>query len=208
MTNDLYDQRIRSLFDRPDAERERYWESDINIKASKEQKVMLIGETFLRCGVDLARFTDRQVCNGLNYMFNNSISDTVYLLCQKGVAEELRINAVRQMKHLYRDCFAKRCSSSLCHLSESAGPLNGCCYMLWDVSPLTSWQSVVLEVMEDALYVPHDACIESALHGLGHRYFNDETRVTEIIDRFLNKTKGLRPELREYARKARQGMIL
>jgi hypothetical protein len=208
MTNDLYEQWIRNLFGQPDTSQERYRDSDIDIGASKEQKVTLIGKTFLRSGVDLTRFTDQQVCNGLNYIFNNSCSDTVYLLCQKGVAEELRIDTVRQMKHLYRDCFAKRCSPSLGHLSESAGPLNGCCYMLWDVSPLTSWNGVVLEVMEDALYVPHDACIESALHGLGHRYFDDKARVPGIIDRFLDQTKGLRPELREYARAARQGMVL
>jgi hypothetical protein len=185
MTNDLYDEWIRNLFDRPDTEREWYRDSDIDIEASKEQKVMLIDETLLRCGVDLARFTDRQVRNGLNYIFNNSISDTVYLLCQTGVTEELRINAVRQMKHLYRDCFANRCSSSLCHLSESSSPLNGCCYMLWDVSPLTSWKSIVLEVMEDALYAGlfnalYSSSNRSGLRGLRVRRRSDPVRWCRI----------------------------
>jgi hypothetical protein len=208
MADDLYEQWIRTLFDRPNTERPWYWRSDIDIEASDEQKVILIGQTLRRCGVDLTRFTDRQVSDGLNYIFNNSISNTVFLLCQKGVAEELRVDTVRQMKHLYRDCFARRCSPALSHWSESAGPLNGVCYMLWEVSPLTSWKDVVLEVMEDALYVPHDACIESALHGLGRRDSRDRTRVAGIIDRFLAKTKRLRPELRAYAMSARQGLAL
>src|SRR5262249_31399709 len=141
------------------------------------------------------------------YIFYTACSDTVYLFRQSMVPEEVRLDAVRQMKHLYRDCFARRCSPSLAHLSEPGGPLNGFCYMLWDVSPLTSWNAVVLEVMEDALDVPHDACIESALHGLGHRYFGDKERVPAIIDRFLGRATGLRPELRAYAQAARQGEI-
>jgi hypothetical protein len=206
---ELYDQWLRALFDRPDdAGREWYWDSGLDIEATDEQKVVLLGRTFQRCGSDLTRFTDRQVSNGLSYIFNNSVSDTVYLLCQKGGAEEPRIDAVRQMKHLYRDCFARRCSPVLSHLSAAAGPLNGICYMLWDVTPLTAWQDVVLDVMEDALYVPHDACIESALHGLGHRHPQNKERIAGIIDRFLATVKGLNPDLRQYARAAREGSVL
>jgi hypothetical protein len=171
-------------------------------------KVVLVGQTFVRCGTDLARFSDMQVSNGLNYILNNVASDIPQLLRQKSINEELRVDTVLKMKHLYRDCFATRCSVSLSHLDEpGAGPLNAFCYMLWDVSPLGSWNTIVLDVMEDALYMPHDACIESALHGLGHRYGQDKIKAPEIISCFLSKTRGLRPELKRYAERAMAGMV-
>jgi hypothetical protein len=205
----LYEQWIQFLFDRPETTPEWYWDSNVgDFDASNEKKVMLISQTFLRCGTDLTRYNDTQVANGLKYILSNSVSNTPFILCQKGVAEVLRVEAVLHMKHLYRDCFAKRCSRSLSHLGRfDSRPLNLFCYMLWDVSPLRGWKDVVLDVMEDALYIPHDACIESALHGLGHRYSQDKSRVPEIINHFLSKTTGLRPELRTYARQAQVGMI-
>jgi len=61
--------------------------------------------------------------------------------------------------------------------------------------------------MEAALYLPNDACVESGLHGLGHRFHQDKARAPEIIDKFLSKTKSLRPELRQYALNAKTGRI-
>lgn len=72
---------------------------------------------------------------------------------------------------------------------------------------ICQWKDVVLDVMEDALYIPNDACIESALHGLGHRYSQDEIKVPDIIDRFLSKAKNLNPDLRIYAQSAKTGCI-
>lgn len=211
MDDQLYEQWIRFLFDRPGeaGQREWYWDTEVEFSASAEQQVSLVGKTFERSGTDLLKYSDIQVENGLNYILHNAASNTVYLIVQGGVPEDLRIDAVLKMKHLYRDCFARRCASVLSHLDEpGANPINNICYMLWDVSPLCQWKDVVLAVMEDALYLPNDACIESALHGLGHRFSQDKERVPQIIDRFLSKTKKLRPELRQYALKARTGRIL
>jgi hypothetical protein len=207
----LYEQWIRFLFDRPDTAGlpEWYWDTNLEeFSATPEQQVSLIGRTFERSGTDLLKYSEKQVNNGLNYIVNNAISNTVMLIIQKEVPEDLRIDAVLKMKYLYRDCFAKRCEPVLSALDEpDAGPINSICYMLWDTSPLCQWKDVVLEVMEYALYLPNDACIESGLHGLGHRFSQDKERVPQIIDRFLSKTKALRPELREYAARARTGYI-
>jgi hypothetical protein len=206
----LYQKWIEYLFARPETEPAWYFDIDlVEFAASPEQKVRLIGDTMLRCGTTLAAYGDGQVANGLKCIFDSVGPGISYLICHSDVAEALRTEAVLRMKHLYRDCFAKRCSSALSHLDEpGAGPLNGFCYMLWDVSPVRSWKDVVLEVMEDALYVPHNACIESALHGLGHRYRQDRQRVPEIIGRFLARTTALRPELKRYAERAAAGMVL
>jgi hypothetical protein len=61
------------------------------------------------------------------------------------------------------------------------------------------------------------ACIESALHGLGHALdgIRDHDSANEyrlirenIVDRFLSDRPGLSTELRTYALAARTGMIL
>lgn len=211
LSNALYEEWIRFLFDRPDTAGlpEWYWDTDLEeFPATAEQQVLLIGETFERSGTDLLKYSEKQVENGLNYILNNAASNTIMLITQKGVSDDLRIDTVLKMKYLYRDCFAKRCEPVLSHLDEpDAGPINSICYMLWDTSPLCQWKDAVLTVMEDSLYLPNDACIESGLHGLGHRFNQDEERVTQIIDRFLLKAKKIRPELKQYALNARTGYI-
>ena len=74
--------------------------------------------------------------------------------------------------------------------------------------------------MEFALHSSNDACIEGAVHGLGHQLPHCSELVVPVIDRFLAPTmdfgalprdgdaSGLRPirkELRHYARQARRG---
>ncbi len=149
----LYEQWIQFLFDRPETTPEWYWDSNVgDFDASNEKKVMLISQTFLRCGTDLTRYNDTQVANGLKYILSNSVSNTPFILCQKGVAEVLRVEAVLHMKHLYRDCFAKRCSRSLSHLGRfDSRPLNLFCYMLWDVSPLSVSVRKRLELGESSV---------------------------------------------------------
>ncbi len=204
----LYDAWIKYLFDRPTTW--PLWCDDIDLidfTATPEEFVALIGETMRRSGTDLRAYSDAQVANGLKYIFYNSVSNTVFTLVQDVVDESARAHAVRQIKHLYRDCFAKRCANVLSHRDEpGSGELNIFCYMLWDESPLSSWQEVVLEVMEDALTIPNYACIESALHGLGHRT-GDRSDVAAIIDNFLERTPQLRPELVNYAKAARAGCV-
>lgn len=203
----LYKKWIQYLFNRP--ETEWYWDFGLKaFEASNEELARLVSRLFENAGADLKEFSDTQVAYGLNYIFNNAISNTIFSICQKGDDEDLRINAVLNMKHLYKNCLAKRCENKLSHDQKvEVSPLNTFCYMLWDTSPLCQWKDVVLDVMEDALYIPNDACIESALHGLGHRYSQDEIKVPDIIDRFLSKAKNLNPDLRIYAQSAKTGCI-
>jgi hypothetical protein len=206
----LYAQWLDHVFNRPVGDPACYfdWQNE-EFHASREDLVYLIGRTCERSGTDLIKYSDGQVSNGIRYMFFNGPSDGIYALVQKGVAEDARIEAVRKMKNLYRDCFAKRCSPILCHLNEAnQSPLNSVCYLLWDESPLGRWKDVVLEVMEFALYLPNYACIESALHGLGHRHHQSPERVDEIIDKYLSKTKSLKSELRRFAARAKTGAII
>ena len=62
--------------------------------------------------------------------------------------------------------------------------------------------------MCQALALSHDACRESALHGLGHWQPHYPARVAHIIADFLARTPALRPELQAYARRAQRGAVL
>ena len=62
--------------------------------------------------------------------------------------------------------------------------------------------------MERILQLGQDACMESALHGLGHWQHFRPDEVAAIIDSFLTDYTSLRPELHAYALKARAGRVL
>ncbi len=195
------------FFDRPETEPAWFFgEEPFEAETDPDAIADLCSHTLLRSGHDLAVYSDQQLKNGLAYIFYNYASDVIFMICRKGVAEEKRVEAVRNMTALYRDCLAPRCAPVLSRLDEpGATPLNAFCYMLWDESPLCQWKGVVLDVMEDALYLPNAACVGSALHGLNHHFHQSPSQVAAIIDRLLARARGLRPELRSYALTASRG---
>jgi hypothetical protein len=125
--------------------------------------------------------------------------------------------ALRSFVPLFEQVMAVRCSPHLSHLDEpGANPLNGACYMWWDILPIhgspdeparAEFDAEVLKVQRRILAIPHDACRESALHGLGHwaLYY---PQVSEIIDENLRQTPDLRSELVAYAERAKIGYVL
>ena len=131
-----------------------------------------------------------------------------------------RIACVMALKHLYTDLFAKLCTQHFSYIDrgpEASGPLNGACYMLWEMSGLT-WMpkqpgfdflaDPVLEVLAFVLRSPNEACVESALHGLGHLQHHFPDRVPALIDSFLKDRPNLSPELYAYAGHASRGQVL
>lgn len=89
--------------------------------------------------------------------------------------------------------------------------------MFWDLLPthgkpdeVTSadLDRTLLAVMEEILKLEHDACRESALHGLGHWHFNYPQQVEQIVARFLQDHGDIRAALLLYAEKARTGYVL
>jgi hypothetical protein len=175
--------------------------------------------TMRTCGTGLAGLNDRQVGNGLDNLLNNHFTNLVYSVRDGAISLERKIAALQSLKVLYRDCLTPRAAPVLGHLSEVAPcrPLNGICYMLWDVTPLSYWPDpergaimypVIVEVMESALYSENAAVVESGLHGLGHTVYKCEGPAIAAIDRFIKNRRGqVREELITYALQARTGMI-
>jgi len=65
----------------------------------------------------------------------------------------------------------------------------------------------VLSVMEQTLTLKEEACLESALHGLGHWGQYTPEHVHQIIERFLVERFDISDRLRAYALQAMRGMV-
>lgn len=88
--------------------------------------------------------------------------------------------------------------------------------MFWDVCPLSyledstdasDLEDAIFSVLSDTIRIPHRACIEGGLHGLGDIAYRYEARVQKIIDDYLETAK-IDDTLRGYAESAREGAIL
>jgi len=174
-------------------------------------------ETLVNSGSELLRFSDKQVNNGLYLMFSSS-QGIVFVLKEPSVPAQDRTAAIRAIKILYTDCFEKRARPVLSHLNEPrASPINSICYMLWDVTSINTWGNkgdceyfdLCLEVLEFALHLENPACIESALHGLGHMgSFGTNRRIYKIIDNWIKSSPTNYSQLLKYAVLAQRGYIL
>jgi len=229
--DELYLEWIAYVFDRPATPKGWYFDLDPEppkFEATPSEIVGLIGKTMVRSGADLVEFTNAQVDDGLSYIFSEACSRHSDNFGDGTVCLDLKVAAIRAMKHLYKDCFEPRCDSRLGHIGEhSENPLNYMAYMLWDVTPIPYVNRQVpdalaacVEVLEFALHSSNDACIEGAVHGLGHLLTICRELAKPVIHQFLATTmdfdalpqdreaSGLRPirkELRHYARQARRG---
>lgn len=214
-----YQEWLQYLFDRPVTPNGWYFDVECpDFEAENIDLAALITHTMENCCQDLAGYSDAQVSDGLNYIFNNSCSNVVFSLMNDEVPVALRLRAITSIKILYRDCFAPRCAPVLGHNDEpGANPLNTVCYMLWDTSPLSYWERAqnkevfyraVIDVMEDALASPNPACVESGLHGLGHvqAYFPEQAH--NVIAAYQRRGVFVSPQLQAYAQQASSGYIL
>jgi hypothetical protein len=129
----------------------------------------------------------------------------------------VRQRGLQSIRAFYEKFFAVVCTDELGHLCRNAWtPVNRACYMWWDLFP--SWghpedpsrqeeDRTILEVMEQILGIPSDACRESALHGLGHWQLHYPEAVRQVVDGFLEKLPALSSPLRDYAFAARNGCV-
>lgn len=213
-----YQEWLQYVFDRPVTPNGWYFDVECPpFEAENTELAELIACTLENCGRDFAPYSDAQLRYGLDYIFNNSCSDAVFSLMDDAVPLALRLRAIAAIGNLYRDCFAHKCAPVLGHTSQPGGsPLNDVCYMLWDASPLSYWERskdkqtfyrAISDVMEDALTSDNPACVESALHGLGHICSSYNERVVEIINAYLRRNVFVSAGLREYAQHASVGHV-
>ena len=210
------------LFDRPVPY--RWSEESGQWPDNSEQIACLIAETFEHSGELLARYSDPQLDQGFQFLLDAGGSEFMFSLVRGDVPLPVRLRALRSFVPLFQQVMAVRCSAHLSHLDWPGSsrqnepgekPLNGICYMWWDALPIhgrpdlperAEFDAEALVVLERLLVIPHDACHESALHGIGH-WANYYPQVAAVVDNFLAQTPTLRPELVAYARSARMGGV-
>jgi hypothetical protein len=138
-------------------------------------------------------------------------------LLDQNVPWPIRQRGLQSIYTFFEKFFAVACSDELGHLCKTdSTPINGACYMWWDLFP--SWgnpedaarqeeDQVILKVMEGILGIESEACRESALHGLGHWGPGYPEEVRRIVDDFLGRDPPISEPLREYALTARSGYV-
>jgi hypothetical protein len=198
---------IAHVFDHPVTDPQWHWSLDApNWVDGNEHVATLIADTFERSGDLLAPFSDEQLNQGLWFLISNACSNHMLSLTDSEISLEIRLRALRSFVPLFEQVMPARCSQHLSHLDErGASPLNSACYMWWDIIAIPrcrpsgnpkciKFDAEVLGVLGRLLAIPHDACRESALHGIGH-WSIEFPRVADIIDEFLARAPDLRPEL-------------
>lgn len=224
MTRDLsYEEWVAYCFDRKVSDPQWYWTVGEEGQGDWYQPApavlaQYLQRLFTHTGDDLAEYTEEQVAQGL-YFICSSGSSYFQIVRRDAVSRADQVSWVRAICDLYRDLFAKKCSHYYGHLDrgpEPARPLNALCYMFWDLDGIEGAAMFpgeeylvepIFEALVCALSQPNPACIESALHGLGHLASAHPDRVKRIISRFIASGNVPSSELGEYAENASTGCV-
>jgi hypothetical protein len=218
---------LHYVFDRPVPDDDGdawYWHTDDVGWDSSGDPAMIVAylhKLFDGAGVLLQPYSDGQVAQGLRYLINNSLSNYMFPLMNPDVAWPERQGAICAMYVVFDRIFDPKCSPYLSHTltepDQKANPLNGECYMWWDVCPLqghpgptteedfilateelvdpgprvdpyaAELEAEILRVLERTLALDNVACQEAALHGLGHRQSKHAAQVESILDAYLQR---------------------
>ena len=167
----------------------------------------------------LAPFSDAQAAQGLWAMCSADISEYPCLLTAASVPFAARLDCLHAMDALFGRFFARRCSPHLSHRDRAAtpahvSPLNGVCYMWWDVMPLgavayhfpAEWpamQTAMLRVFEHCLSGDSVACRESTLLGVMNWWgaFDETPQLAAfeaLMETLLDRPSGEWPALRRF----------
>ena len=165
----------------------------------------------------LQDYSREQLEQGLWYLAAEG-GPFIHDLLDKDVPWPVRERGLQSIRVFYEKFFAVACTDDLGHLCKTTLiPVNGACYMWWDIFPSYGHpedpsrhdeDQTVLNVMRSILDLPSEACRESALHGLGHWQLNYPEVVRQIIDKFLETHPEISPPLRKYALAAQMGLML
>jgi len=177
-----------------------------------------LARLFHRPSVLTERYSDAQIAQGLTYLLATTATGDHGWFSSSEVPLAARRDCIAASFNLFADVFQPRCAAVLGHLNTSqGGPLNTVAYMFWDAFPCVALpedphrlelQLETVAVMERILSLDSIACVESALHGLGHAHAVQPGQVEQIIDRYIASGKCAGTELAAYARAARGGCVL
>ncbi len=227
---DRYGEFLEAVFGHPvNAENRRGIDTGPDFEAPDVDIARLFTACLQRAGDDLGYFSDESLGRGLSFLFMTHDADYAFQTISGCNTLERQLQAIDAIACLYRDCLDRRAAPVLGHQNKSRDIADGVSrphsldtfvYMVWDVTPLDCWiavkdpvsgRSALIEAFGKVLNLANPACVESALHGLGHMHLSHATyrpQIEAAIDRFLQSRPAARQELRDYARAARRGYVL
>ncbi|MCB0337231.1 MAG: hypothetical protein KDD62_13025 [Bdellovibrionales bacterium] len=208
---------VKFSFDRPVSDPQWYWGSEFDDIEDVPPSLAIeyLSTLFSSPNASFGELTNPQIAQGLWFILSPSSSTCINVLFDEAVSWTKRESCILSIENLFKDFFATRCSEELGHKTHDGtrSPLNTICYMFWDIIPWYPESNdrkvylSYLEVLERILLIEHEACQESALHGLGHSWSDYPEPVEIMIDKFLKRKTKISPDLHSYAQSARCGSI-
>jgi hypothetical protein len=161
-------------------------------------------------------WSDAKLARGIRYLYGSGSS---YLWEMARLPPGRDVDGFfESVPQLYADLFEVRCTRFFSHLDrgpERANPLNGPCYMLWDMdggidsfrySKVVAHLERSMEVLVQLTHSKHPATLESAIHGLGHMVGEFHERCLPPLE-WVASREDVPVEIRDYAKAAVQGSI-
>ncbi|MDZ4755761.1 MAG: hypothetical protein SGJ11_14850 [Phycisphaerae bacterium] len=166
----------------------------------------------------LGPLDDASLAAALRLLFEGSLTDIAYLVRDGDMPLNLRLDALRSIEVLYDEVLELRAGDTLqSQATASSSELQQTIFMIWDVSPLTYWppsgharaaSRCLAETFGAVLgRCRSAACIESALHGLGHLHNSNADAAKEAISRWMSQRPDVPDELLDYAELAWAGTV-
>jgi len=140
-----FDEWLRYVFDRPVYEDEAwYWKVEHlfdpdaadSPQVPRDLVVRHLTRLFVEPVVLLERFTLEQVNQGLWYIASDSCSDHARAVLDMTVPWPERERCIESAYNLNERLFVVSCEDVCSHVRTPDNPLNGVCYMWWDLIPL------------------------------------------------------------------------
>jgi hypothetical protein len=210
-----FQQFVAFLFERPDGERDWYFEDGFAVP-DMDAQTAVAHTTRLFNSIDLyaGKLTERRFCLGMDYLINPSASDHCYYFVDAAVPESDKVALFASMYDVFSSVFAHKCSDTLSHIAPTPHiSYNGICYMWWDVLPrhgipaqqeFRAIDAAILGTLVKILQLQSSACQEAALHGLGHWHVGYPEFVERVID---DHAARIPAQLQPYAGNARIGHV-
>jgi hypothetical protein len=209
---EIFEEWITTVFDHPvDPDNSWWWAENAKVwdaKTHGELTLRMMARLFEDPEQIINRFTPQQIDQGIWFIVDTSCSDHFLLLKKERLPLALKKQVIEGIFTLYSKLFSRICDPVL----DGHGAANSSVYMFWDLAEDSrpedpTLDAASLDVMARTLGVPHVACQQGALHGLGHWQARFPNQVQAIIDAFLERSAKTDEALKAYALKAREGAI-
>ena len=217
---ELFDAWMSAIFDHADSPVDWRWElgNDVEVLVPLDDETTLefMQRLFRHSGYLLETNSDQQVAWGIEYVYNSSFSNYMFVISESKVPLEDRRGVLDALFHVFHDVFESRCLHEMGSRHEGNTEINRVCYMFWETCPAgfplfdkncdPKYAAAVLNLMERCLSLKNPACVESALHGLGHlAMYGGPAR--QIIENYIRNNPKADIALLNYAEAAKTGCI-